>query len=92
MEEKVLTDEHKVNALLEQLISDCAYCKSAKDEKLIRKAFKMAHEAHKGTRRKSGEPYIIHPLEVAIIVSQEIGLGSPVLFAPFCMMWLKIPT
>jgi len=75
MEQKVLTEEHKINNLLEQLIQNCSHCKSAKDEKLIRKAFKMANEAHKGTRRKSGEPYIIHPLEVAIIVSQEIGLG-----------------
>lgn len=75
MEDKVLTEEHKVNALLEQLIQECSYCKSPKDEKLIRKAFKMANEAHKGTRRKSGEPYIVHPLEVAVIVSQEIGLG-----------------
>ena len=75
MEDKVLTEEHKVNSLLEQLIRDCSHCKSDKDEKLIRKAFKMANEAHKGTRRKSGEPYIIHPLEVAVIVSQEIGLG-----------------
>jgi len=75
MEEKVLTEEHKINKLLEQLIQNCSYCKSAKDEKLIRKAFTMANEAHKGTRRKSGEPYIIHPLEVAVIVSQEIGLG-----------------
>jgi GTP pyrophosphokinase len=75
MEEKVLTEEDKVNKLLEQLIQNCSHCKSAKDEKLIRKAFKMANEAHKGTRRKSGEPYIVHPLEVAVIVSQEIGLG-----------------
>ena len=75
MEEKVLTDEHKINGLIEQLIRECTYCKSAKDEKLIRKAFKMANEAHKGTRRKSGDPYIVHPLEVALIVSQEIGLG-----------------
>lgn len=75
MEDKVLTEEHKVNSLLEQLIKNCSHCKSANDEKLIRKAFKMANEAHKGTRRKSGEPYIIHPLEVAVIVSQEIGLG-----------------
>ncbi len=75
MEEKVLTDEDKINKLLERLIQNCSYCKSPKDEKLIRKAFKMAYEAHKGTLRKSGEPYIIHPLEVALIVSQEIGLG-----------------
>jgi GTP pyrophosphokinase len=75
MEDKVIIEENKINQLLEQLIEDCSYCKSAKDEKLIRKAFKMANEAHKGMRRKSGDPYIVHPLEVALIVSQEIGLG-----------------
>jgi len=75
MEEKLLTDEVKINSLLEQLIINCSYCKSPKDEKLIRKAFKMAHEAHRGMRRKSGDPFIIHPLEVAFIVSEEIGLG-----------------
>jgi len=75
MKEKVITEDHKINSLLEQLIKNCSYCKSAKDEKMIRKAFKMANEAHKGMRRKSGDPFIIHPLEVALIVSEEIGLG-----------------
>ncbi len=45
------------------------------DRKLIRKAFNLAKDAHHEVRRKSGEPYIIHPLEVALIVSREIGLG-----------------
>ncbi len=75
MEEKIITEEVKINELLERLIRNCSYCKSAKDEKMIRKAFKMADEAHKGMRRKSGDPFIIHPLEVALIVSEEIGLG-----------------
>ena len=43
---------------------------------LIRKAFNLAVKAHKDMRRKSGEPYIYHPLEVARIVIQEIGLGT----------------
>ena len=73
MLEKVITEDEKIQELLEQLIKNCSYCKSSKDEKLIRKAFKMANEAHRGMRRKSGEPYIIHPPEVAVIV--EIGLG-----------------
>jgi len=75
MLEKVVTEDKLIDSLLEQLIENCSYCKSAKDEKLIRKAFKMANEAHKGMRRKSGDPFIIHPLEVALIVSEEIGLG-----------------
>jgi GTP diphosphokinase / guanosine-3',5'-bis(diphosphate) 3'-diphosphatase len=45
------------------------------DRKLIRHAFEMAAEAHKTTRRKSGEPYILHPLAVARICVEEIGLG-----------------
>ncbi|PID91842.1 MAG: GTP pyrophosphokinase, partial [Bacteroidetes bacterium] len=68
-------EEQRVNELLEKLLRNCVYCKTAQDEKLIRKAFKMAHDAHQGMRRKSGEPYIVHPLEVALIVNEEIGLG-----------------
>ncbi len=46
------------------------------DQILIRKALDIAMEAHKGMRRKSGEPYIYHPLEVARIVASDIGLGT----------------
>ena len=45
------------------------------DKELIRHAFEMAAEAHKTMRRKSGEPYILHPLAVAQICVEEIGLG-----------------
>jgi len=47
----------------------------AKDKKLIRKAFNLAMDAHADVRRKSGEPYILHPIAVATIVAKEIGLG-----------------
>lgn len=50
--------------------------KDKDDRKLIRKAFQIALDAHAGMRRKSGEPYIIHPVEVAIIAAGEIGLGA----------------
>ncbi|MDO9512124.1 MAG: RelA/SpoT family protein [Bacteroidales bacterium] len=46
------------------------------DRVLIRKAFNVALDAHSGMRRKSGEPYIMHPIEVAIICAEEIGLGT----------------
>src|SRR5690606_26149771 len=46
------------------------------DKKLIRKAFDLAVDAHKEQRRKTGEPYIFHPIEVAKIVADEIGLGA----------------
>jgi GTP diphosphokinase / guanosine-3',5'-bis(diphosphate) 3'-diphosphatase len=46
------------------------------DKRLVRLAFDIALEAHKDMRRKSGEPYIYHPLEVARIAVEEIGLGT----------------
>jgi GTP pyrophosphokinase len=49
---------------------------SEDDKKLIRKAFEVAVEAHSSQRRKSGEPYIFHPIAVAKIVAYEIGLGA----------------
>ncbi len=45
------------------------------DKELVRHAFEMAAEAHKTMRRKSGEPYVLHPLAVAMICVEEIGLG-----------------
>ncbi len=46
------------------------------DLNLVRKAFDVALDAHKDMRRKSGEPYIYHPIAVAEIVTSEIGLGA----------------
>ena len=46
------------------------------DKKLIRKAFEVAVDGHKNQRRKSGEAYIFHPIAVAKIVAQEIGLDA----------------
>ncbi len=50
--------------------------KGVKNSSSVKKAFKMAQEAHSSMRRKTGEPYIYHPLEVAKIVAGEIGLGE----------------
>ncbi len=60
----------------ETLIGLCPRCQTENGLKLVNKAFELAREAHKGVRRKSGEPYILHPLAVARIVAEEIGLGS----------------
>ena len=51
-------------------------CRREGDWDLINRAFFLAKEAHKGVRRRSGEPYIIHPIEVALIAVREIGLGK----------------
>jgi len=50
--------------------------RSGEDNRMIRKAFNIAVEAHKQQRRKSGEPYIYHPIAVARICAEEIGLGT----------------
>ena len=51
------------------------------DAKLIKKAFNLSLDAHKEMRRKSGEPYIFHPLAVAEICVEEIGLGTTSIIA-----------
>ena len=58
------------------LLRACADKINKEDKKEIRKAFNLAVEAHKHMRRKSGEPYIYHPIAVAHIAAKEIGLGS----------------
>ena len=50
---------------------------TAADKKMIRLALDTAVDAHKDQRRKSGEPYILHPIAVAKIVADDIGLGAP---------------
>ena len=54
---------------------------SSEDSVKIKKAFRIALNAHKNTRRKSGEPYILHPISVAQICVQEIGLGATSIIA-----------
>ncbi|MCB0410590.1 MAG: bifunctional (p)ppGpp synthetase/guanosine-3',5'-bis(diphosphate) 3'-pyrophosphohydrolase, partial [Flavobacteriales bacterium] len=58
------------------LIKACKRNLEKGDKQLIRKAYEVAVEAHKEMRRKSGEPYIYHPIAVAQICAEEIGLGS----------------
>ena len=52
--------------------------KNPEDKRIVRKAFNLAVDAHKDMRRKTGEPYIFHPLEVARISAAEIGLGTTI--------------
>jgi GTP pyrophosphokinase len=58
------------------LLRACRRTLEKGDRMLIRKAFDIALEAHKHMRRKSGEPYIYHPIAVAHICAEEIGLGT----------------
>ena len=69
-------DEEMVQAAYDRLIETYLASPHRKKVDLISKAFNFAKQAHKGVRRLSGEPYIMHPLAVAQIVCGEIGLGS----------------
>ncbi len=69
-------DKNRIQTEYDSLINYLHRCNKRGDKELIDKAFKVANEAHWNMRRKSGEPYIIHPISVATIVNQEIGLGA----------------
>lgn len=69
-------DEEIINAAFQRLLSTYLATNHRRKEDLITKAFHFAKEAHKGVRRRSGEPYILHPIAVAQIACEEIGLGS----------------
>ncbi|MEL6591286.1 MAG: HD domain-containing protein, partial [Bacteroidota bacterium] len=51
------------------------------DKAIVRRAFEYARDAHEGVKRKSGEPYILHPLAVAKIIVNEMGLDDPIALA-----------
>jgi GTP pyrophosphokinase len=69
-------DRNLITAEYDSLVNNLVRCNKPGDRELIDKAFRVANEAHWNMRRKSGEPYIIHPIAVAKIVNQEIGLGA----------------
>ncbi len=72
------SEEHEIviTDRFNDLLASCSkVVKKEEDWELIRRAFFLAKEAHKGVLRRSGEPYILHPIAVAKIVVEEIGLG-----------------
>ena len=73
---QIIDEDAYAEDLYNDLIQSCSKHVKVKDINLIRKAFDLAKESHKGIKRKSGEPYILHPVAVAKIVTSEIGLGA----------------
>ena len=69
-------DDKLINDAFQKLLNDYLASRHRKKVDLITKAFNFARQAHKGVRRLSGEPYIMHPIAVAQIACSEIGLGS----------------
>ncbi|MCG2793948.1 MAG: RelA/SpoT family protein [Weeksellaceae bacterium] len=69
-------ENKEILARYKDLITNTYRTLDEEQNKLIRKAFDIALDAHKDQRRKTGEPYIYHPIEVAKIVANEVGLGA----------------
>lgn len=69
-------EDQMINDAFRDVLDGYLASNHRKKVEIIERAFQFAKEAHKGIRRRSGEPYILHPIAVAKIASQEIGLGS----------------
>ena len=74
--DRELAEDKLVNDAFQRLLSNYLASRHRKKVDLITKAFNFARQAHKGVRRLSGEPYIMHPIAVAQIACEEMGLGS----------------
>ncbi len=71
-----MTEQEHIKEAFEELLKSLRKDTSKESRQRIKEAFEFANEAHKGVRRRSGEPYIMHPLAVAKIATSEIGLGT----------------
>ena len=76
LKEKEKAEEAMIQEAFQDLLNCYLATKHRKRVEIITKAFNFANQAHKGIKRRSGEPYILHPIAVAKIVCTEIGLGS----------------
>ena len=74
--EREIADDKLITGAFEQLLQIYIDSPHRKKVDIITKAFNFARQAHKGVRRLSGEPYIMHPIAVARIACEEMGLGS----------------
>ena len=84
MRTKILSDQKENQLIIKaytKLLRQSRSVISKDDSKIIKKAFRISLEAHKDMRRKSGEPYILHPISVAQICVNEIGLGTTAIIA-----------
>lgn len=69
-------EEHMIESAYQEVLQAYINSNHRKKVEIIERAYRFAREAHKGVRRRSGEPYILHPISVAKIVISELGLGS----------------
>lgn len=75
-QQREAADDALIDNAFKHLLDTYLASRHRKKVDIITKAFNFARQAHKGVRRLSGEPYIMHPIAVAQIVCEEMGLGS----------------
>lgn len=71
-----MTEQEQIKEAFEDLLKSLRKETTKENRQKIKEAFEFADKAHKGVKRRSGEPYILHPLAVAKIATKEIGLGT----------------
>ncbi len=92
IDKKYIIDEKAENQEIKRLYKAIISAKITRREdgsdiKTIRKAFNLAVEAHAGMRRRSGEPYIYHPLTVALICAERLHMGTVTYQDKGCIAW-----
>ena len=87
-----MNEQEMINAAFEDLLQSLRKGTTEESIKLIRTAFEFAREAHQGVKRKSGEPYILHPIAVAKIAAKRSAWEPSRLSPRYCMMSWRIRT
>ena len=90
-EMKLIEEERIIEEEFQGLLNDYLNSNHRKKVDIITRAFNMAREAHKGARRRSGEPYIMHPLAVARIALARWDWVLPLSPLLCCTTWWRIP-
>ena len=85
--EREQADNKMINDAFQHLLDTYVASRHRKKVDIVTKAFNFARQAHKGVRRLSGEPYIMHPIAVAQIACEEMGLGSTSICAALLRLW-----
>ena len=85
-EVKAIDYEKMVDEAFQHLLNTYLASRHRKKVDIITKDFNFARQAHKGVRRLSGEPYILHPIAVAQIACEEMGLGATSISAALSTM------
>lgn len=85
-----MTEQEQIKEAFEDLLKSLRKETSKENRQKIKEAFEFANEAHKGVKRRSGEPYILHPLAVAKIAVQRDQVWGRLLSSLLCcMMWME---